>query len=78
MSRLRRLARRLSALRLDPDARSGPGGRAYTLDPPAAHAYACGLCKRWHREDREPKLYREHCCHQVGAVTYTVPVAITA
>ena len=54
-----------------------PGGPTFTIHPPVAHAYACRRCKRWHREDREPRLYAEHCVYQLGTVTYAIPIPVT-
>jgi len=48
--------------------------RPFTLNPPAAHAYACARCRCWHREDRDPATYRDHSLYQAGTATYTIPV----
>lgn len=50
--------------------RAAAAGPPY--DPPPPHAYACAKCRAWHREDRAPKLYREHSIYQAGTAVYTL------
>ncbi len=69
----RRLTRRLRELRADAPP---PGGPVFTLRPALCRSYPCRTCGVWHREDRDPALYRDHCCFQAGTATAAVPVPI--